>query len=299
MDIINFGNELKKNVENSLGEGYTISLHEVIKNNGILHNAMTIRQEGSNVAPSIYFDELFDMYKEGEPFCRITAEILKLYNQCKVDGNMDFGFFRDFDEACPLLSFKLAYAKPNMERLKDVPVKAFEDLVMIPVCIIDIRENEHGSITITEDHLKMWEVSKEELWENIMDNTTVVLLVSVKKISDYVGFEYEDMENILESIFVVSTESGYQGACAALYPGVLRRISEKLEDDLFVIPSSVHEMIVMPMRGCSIPPEFIRQMINEVNSSVVKDEEVLSPSLYYYSRYKEELKIWDLDLKFA
>ena len=299
MDIIYFGNELKKNVENSLGEGYAISLHEVIKNNGIIHNAMTIRQEGSNVAPSIYFDELFDMYKEGEPLGRITDAVLKIYNECRVEGNMDFGFFKDFDEACPLLSFKLAYAKPNMERLRDVPVKYFEDLVMIPVCIIDIRENEHGSITITEDHLKMWEISKEELWENIMDNTTVVFPASVRKISDYVGFNYEDMENILDNIFVVSTKSGYQGACAALYPGVLRRISEKVDDDLFIIPSSVHEIIVMPMRGCSIPPEFIRMMIHEVNSSVIEDEEVLSPSLYYYSRYREELKIWDLDQKLA
>lgn len=299
MDIINFGNELKNDVEKSLGEGFNITLQEVIKNNGIIHNAMTIRQEGSNVAPSIYYDELFDLYEKGEPFGKLTQAVLELYRESRLDGKVNFDFFKDFDMACSLLSYKLALAEPNRERLRDVPVRYIEDLVMIPICIVTIKGNENGSVTITRDHLKMWEISEEELWENIMDNTTVVFPASVKGITEYLRMPFLPVSDILDDVYVVTTESGYQGAGAVLYPGVLRKIAEKVGEDLFVIPSSVHETIVMPALKCQIPPECIRQMIGEVNTSVIRDEEVLSPSLYYYSLQRDELKIWDLDLKLA
>jgi hypothetical protein len=299
MDIVTFGNILKTELENRLGDDYFITLQEVIKNNGIVHNGVTIKKNGCNVAPTIYYDELLPIYEKGESLDKIVGAVLSLYKDTDLGGNMDFGFFKDFDAACPTLSFKLVQAKPNEKRLKDVPVKLFEDLYMIPICIIRIKGEEQGSVTITREHLKMWEVSEQELWENIMDNTTVVYPATVRPIAEYLRMPDIGLPDILDDVYVVTNESYYHGAAAVLYPGVLRRIAEKVGDDLFVIPSSVHEMIVMPSLRCQIPPECLRAMICEVNDSVIREEDVLSPSLYYYSRQREELKIWDLDLKLA
>lgn len=292
MDIINFGNILLKNVENSLGEGVDIKLQEIVKNNGVVHNALTIREEGCNVSPSIYIDDFFNMYESGESFNSITEMVVRLYRDSRLGMDFDVDFFRSFDEVAEHLTFKLAMAQQNRDRLRNVPVKEFEDLVMIPICVLSIKGNEQGSIMITENHLDMWEISATELWDSIMENSARSFPVSVKCINEYIGMNMFDSPEFLENIYVVSTESGYHGAGAVLYPGVLEELADKAESDLFVIPASVHEMIVFPSVGCEIPPTYIRDMIREVNSTVVSREEVLSQSLYYYSEETRKLGIW-------
>lgn len=295
MDITNFGNVLKQDIQNHLGEDYMIDLQEVVKNNGIVHKAITIRKEGSNIAPTIYIDDLYRNYKEGESFAVITDSVLNLYRKSCIGNDVDLEFFRDFAEVVTHLSFKLAMTGPNMERLKDVPVKRIHDLALIPICILNIKENEQGSIMITREHLKMWEITEKELWENVFIAAPRMFPASVRTITDYLGKDMFDCPGALENIYVVTNSTGYNGAGAVLYPGVLEEISGKVQDDLYVIPSSVHEMIVMSVSECMIPPEYIRNIIHEVNFSVVSDEEVLSHNLYYYSGEEDKLRICDED----
>ena len=293
MDIINFGNILLQNVENNLGDGACVKFQEIVKNNGVVYHALVIREEGSNISPSNYIDDFFNMYKAGESFDSITDMVVSLYRESSAGLGLDMDFFRNFDEVKGHLSYKLAMAGPNMDRLRSVPVRAFADLVMIPICILNIKDKEQGSIMITTEHLDMWGISKEELWDSVMRNTVKTFPASVKSINEYLEPDMFDCPELLMNIYVVTTQSGYQGAGAVLYPGVLDELACINDSDLYIIPASVHEMLVVPAKSCSIPPRYLRSMIGEVNSSVVRDEEVLSHSLYSYSYPEGELKICD------
>ena len=125
MDIINFGNILLQNVENNLGDGTCVKFQEIVKNNGVVYHALVIREEGSNISPSIYIDDFFNMYKAGESFDSITDMVVSLYRESSAGLGLDMDFFRNFDEVKGHLSYKLAMAGPNMDRLRSVPVRAF------------------------------------------------------------------------------------------------------------------------------------------------------------------------------
>jgi hypothetical protein len=130
----------------------------------------------------------------------------------------------------------------------------------------------------------MWEVSEEELWENIRDNAPKIAPVKVQGLPDVLQrlTGCEDSLFPICGIYVVSNTADCLGAGAVFYPGVLKEISDDLESDLYIIPSSIHEVLVMPASDMSIDPEGLCSIIHEVNTSTVSDEEILSDNLYIY-----------------
>ena len=75
-----------------------------------------------------------------------------------------------------------------------------------------------------------------------------------------------------------------------LYPGVLKAFAEKLEQDFYVLPSSVHETILVPA-GKGTDKDTLREIVTDINRTQVAEDEVLADSVYYYSRSKDQL-IW-------
>ena len=89
---------------------------------------------------------------------------------------------------------------------------------------------------------------------------------------------------------ILSNARRVHGVACVLYPGVLERLAWKEGRDLYVIPSSVHEMILLPDIGAQQPTE-LKEIIREVNRTQVAPAEVLSDSLYRYSRAEGRLSI--------
>lgn len=82
---------------------------------------------------------------------------------------------------------------------------------------------------------------------------------------------------------VLSNTKRLHGAVCMLYPGVLKEMADRMGGDFFILPSSVHETILLPDAGEGLNGA-LRQMIREVNSTKVAPEEVLSDTLYRYDR---------------
>ncbi|MBR1893304.1 MAG: hypothetical protein IJ815_07220, partial [Lachnospiraceae bacterium] len=153
-----------------------------------------------------------------------------------------------------------------------------------------------GSITIKNDHLKVWEISKEELWENVYESCNEVAKMTSKSMLSIFG----DNSNLpfgseaLDDMIVLSTEGGMYGAASFMYPGVLKTLSDSIGGgNLVIIPSSVHEVILAPMDKLIMEREDLLMIVNEVNTSVVQDEDVLSDNLYKYDSEHDEISIWD------
>ena len=80
------------------------------------------------------------------------------------------------------------------------------------------------------------------------------------------------------------------GACSILYPEVLEQVAEQMEGDIYLIPSSVHEMLALPKEQ-ERSGEELQAMIAEVNSTEISPEEVLSDHLYFFSRKDKEIRM--------
>ena len=67
------------------------------------------------------------------------------------------------------------------------------------------------------------------------------------------------------------------------YPHVLEMIGEILKEDFYILPSSIHEMIILP-KSREIAKEELDAMIQDINHTQVDTEEVLSDHAYLYER---------------
>ena len=162
---------------------------------------------------------------------------------------------------------------------EDVASVPFEDLHCVFACPVDVgEEGSDAYLIIRENALLKWNVRPEQICLDALRNSVLQLPACMQNLSELLGEKSDDPMNM----FVLSNKEMRYGASAALYPGVLEKIAAKMEDDLLLLPSSVHEFIVMPRRGND--PEAMRTIVREVNRLEVPDNEILSDSVYLYRR---------------
>ena len=293
MEIKEFSSSMAREVKGILGEGYKIECTDVEKNNGKVYHGLTIRKDGYKVAPTIYLDQMYENFLKGGAIENLAMDTVKIYKSSRPGDDFDPSFFYDFSVVSGMLFFKVVNYNKNKQKLENVPYRKLLDLAMVPLCKVRNMGCKEGSITITKNFLKIWEVSEDELWENIGDNAPIVEPHKKYDLYDFMEhltghrFDYWNTP----TIYVVSNLDGVYGAATAFYPGVLKEIADEVESDLYLIPSSVHETIVFPVNIEEIEPENVKHMIQEVNSNVLETEDILSDSLYIYHRDSDRVNI--------
>ena len=78
-------------------------------------------------------------------------------------------------------------------------------------------------------------------------------------------------------------------AASMLYENELHELAESLESDLYILPSSVHEVIAVSSDMGS--PEMLAQMVVEVNMQEVSLDERLSNQVYHYDKDLRKLTL--------
>lgn len=297
MNIKEFGMEMEMNVKKALGSGYEVKYTEVQKNNAVMYHAISIRKCGQNIAPTIYIDSMFECYNSGSLMNNLVREVVNTYNMNAPKGSEGVEFYQDFSMVAERLCFKVINYEKNRDKLRDVPYKRALDLALVPLCRYRSEGIGDGVITIQNAHLKLWEITKDELWENVFENAQknapariTGLFELIEKITGQrCSFDELGEMSGASGMYVITNEQGMYGASAAFYPEVLRSLADDMETNLYIIPSSVHEVIILPDPNLCMDIDSIRAMINEVNETTVRDEDVLSDNLYGYDRESDRI----------
>ena len=192
--------------------------------------------------------------------------------------------------------FKIINHEKNEELLKDVPHLDYLDLAIVFCYFFSEGELENASILIRNAHMEAWGTDTEALMKFAEYNTNRLLGCTVNNILDYLKKIY-DMNDILPMdadeekipLYVLSNRPGLFGAGCILYNGLLKDLSEKMDSDLYVFPSSIHEVIIMPYEGTEEAMHF-QSLVKEINRTELSVEDILSDSVYYYSRSKDCLQ---------
>lgn len=293
MDIREFGKIIEAEVREELGSGYVVKYREIKKNNAVIRHAMEMRKADERISPVVYIDNLFEEYKKGAGIMTLVHRLISLFERFVPQTPMDVSFYDDFSKVSHQLTFKLVSMHENESLLKNVPYRQYEDLAMMPLCAVRNDQIGSGTVTILNSHLKYWEISPKELWENIFESAPVIAPAEIKTMLETLEHQkqiYGACEEI-EDIFVVSNKDYCNGAGVIFYPGVLKGLSERLKSDIYIIPSSIHEMIVMRAQAGNIGLDSLYHMVRQVNSTVISREEFLSNSIYLYERGTGKLKI--------
>ena len=136
-----------------------------------------------------------------------------------------------------------------------------------------------GTIPVTPDILKRFEVSENELYLAALIN--VKGSVATKPLKDLM-----DIPTTIPMI-VLSNKELYYGAAAIFASDMLENLCNDLEDDLYILPSSIHECLVVP--ASSVTYETLTCMVKEVNETQVPDDEILCSHPFFYERASREI----------
>ena len=272
---------------------------EITKNNDTKFTGITVSND-SNIAPVIYLDDLYSYYTMGSITVSDAVEtVMKTYEKSQINS-VDMSDFLNFEKIRDSIVYKLINKTKNEKLLEDVPHVDMLDLAII-FCVLcpSISENGMASVTIHNNHMQMWNIDVNELYEAAKKNTPKLLparLTSMEEMlfgmKENLGMSNEDFEELPETdipMYVLTNSVKTSGAACILYENTLKSFAEKIDGDVVILPSSIHETILIPASLKDNMTDLIA-MVREVNATQVSPDEVLSDNVYVYNRGINEIQ---------
>ena len=291
MEYKEFVEYIKMNAGYIAGEGGNITINHVIKNNGCEMDGLVIMEKGKDIAPTIYLDSFYELYKNGENIKNIIRQIEVIYEQNKNNVTFDVNILKHFDTIKDKIVYKVVNYRSNEKLLEQVPHKRILDLAVVFYCLLDNEYGRSATALIYNNNLKNWNVTIDDVYKAALKNTPDLLHSKIssmaalfEKCGVNVDGEEVDLKDYVPSdMYVLTNESKLNGAACILYENVLYDFAQKLGADLYILPSSVHEVILLPKLSMFEKDELVN-MVKEVNTEGVAADEVLSDHVYEYNR---------------
>lgn len=291
-----------------LGGEYVIEPVSTLKANDIVCDGITVRKEGSKTGITMYLEGYFDRYNEG----RIAlSEIVELLVQNVSEDNLDHSRLEntnvianiaDYDAVKESILMKVLNEDKNQEYLKDVV--SVSTGLGICVCFyleVDMQTNGTGSLAVRKRMLDIWGVTPEELYEQAQMNVTRLLPHKFEDIVDLKQRLVNRLRTVEEldllmlprnRMYVLSNENSYHGAVSMFYTGLLRMLAEEIGTEHFIIlPSSLHEVILLPLNPEEENTSYFREMVVEVNATQIAPSEYLSDNIFHYDYVTDTISI--------
>lgn len=298
MNFDEFKERFIDEVKEIMEEDYLINVSPVKKNNETELTGLSARKPDSNIAPTIYLEQLYADYLKGTTFESIVEETVRVLTDGQVSFDINLEMLDSYDYVKDKLMLKLINYERNEAFLKKVPYKPFLDLAIVFYIMVGNSKYGDGSIIVNNDIYKEWNVEMEKMYADALQNTKSSLGIYIKDIwsvlKDILQKSGREDENrameeeyggLTETNMYVVTNNYYcMGASVLLYDDVFKSLSESCDGDLYVIPSSIHELVVLPATGERDDSEGLLKMIKEVNDTSVPGGEILSDNLYFYDR---------------
>ncbi len=285
MNYQEFIASLNKKTNQLLNPGAISQIHTALKNNGTERIGLTISEASINISPTIYLEEYYKQYENGWTLDEIAKNIVHLYHEVKFDQSWDVDQVQDFRKVQSKIAYKLINLSQNQELLKDIPHIPFFDLAIVFFIMLDTTEKGAATILITNDILNYWDIPHDTLHQIAAANTPKLLVAEFKPMAVVIQelLHHTPSPSDFEDpyMYVLTNEHRHFGAACILYNHVLEDIANQLGEDFFILPSSIHEVIILPKS--KLPDDLVlNEMILEINQTQVSQEEILSDHAYYY-----------------
>ncbi len=290
MDYMEFLDAVRDYINEKTSD-VTVSVYSTTKNNGVKLSGISFAREGYNASPTIYMENYYVEYTNGADISEIGDKLLEVYSENELSVNFDMTFFDDFEQIKDRLYIKLINRDKNKEFLKEAPYEEFLDLAIVPYVRIYDRRIGNGVIMVRNEHLRLWKRDAATVLETARKNT-----------HDHDGFNIRHIIEVLDNagsgitpdinekdfpMYVATNQKMTNGAAVLTMNDKLKEYASVLGGDYYIIPSSVHELILIAKETgrCGI----INEMIREVNATSLGPDDILSDHAYMYSTKDEVL----------
>lgn len=295
MSYEQFLQEIEERLQGRIREDQSVQLHTALKNNGTTRKGITLVTDGATVLPTVYLEECYAAFMEGGDLDAVVDEILRVYGNVRMENPWEERDIKDLDSLKGHIVFRVVNREANRELLRDVPHLEVLDLAIIFPILVELEEAEGSMATllIRNAHFRYWDITVEELFQIALKNAQELLpaeaasmIAAVENmISEDERSRFAEEEDYM---YILTNKQRNFGAGVILYPDLLRNMGAYLKENFYVLPSSVHEVIVLP-QSKAVGKENLSAIVYEINHTQVAREDILSDRAYYYDISKGEL----------
>lgn len=302
-------NEVKEQTE----ENAEVLVHSVTKNNGLKLSGIIILKPKERMSPTIYLESFYEDYLKGRGIESIVKEIMRIYDEQKGQIDFDPEKFKNIGETKNQIMYKLINYEKNEELLKCVPHRRFLDLAVVYYVVVTSNQFGIGSILVRNEHLEFWNIGEEDLFALASINTPRKMPCEINSMTNMIielinkkEAENEDITEIASGLisevmyeadnngafkmYVLTNHQRVNGANTILYKNVLKNFASQIDSDLYILPSSIHEIIIVPKEP-GVSEKMLKKTVKDVNEQNVIEEEWLSDNVYTYERISDSINI--------
>ncbi|MDO4475942.1 MAG: DUF5688 family protein [Lachnospiraceae bacterium] len=298
MDYKRFKEELLALVQHEAGEELKVEIMQTIRINEGETDNLTIRAEGERAAPVIPMSMLYFMYSKGENLASLAARAMHFYRDRDLQDEQEFEQCLNREYLLEHLQPRLIGQKGNEKLLEQVPHSAWLNLAVVYYCVLEQIGEHSGGILIRHEHLKLWDLTEKDLekmaWEKVRQQNPAAIYTMTDLMTELLGEQGEEEMILPESdgprMYVVTNQTRTYGACWITQKEIQEALEKCLEDDYFMLPSSLHECMVVPC-GCEMEADHLLSMVCEINATQVSVEDRLSDAIYRYDRKTGSMRL--------
>jgi len=295
-----FANALRCQVTKRLGTRYQVEQTQVQKNNGVRKETLLIREESAECAPSFYLEEMYRSYCAGQPVDALAEHIVETVKEENCGGIQESPRILEKEWFEERLFLRLVNFEKNKEQLETAVYVKVLDLAAVFYVLTEQSEDGIKSFCLPKSAWLRAELgTAEEYYDKILKNTERLFPFEIMRMEEGLllcmqgeegetpdwlkkELEFIKQEEKKPLFYIVTNHAKVNGAVAVLYQGVLERLAEQFMTGFYIIPSSVHEVLLL-LESKETAQE-LNQMVREVNETQVAPEEVLSDHVYFYKR---------------
>lgn len=287
MDFNEFQNQILQEAKDRMW-GVQVEIRPVEKLQGESYTGLSIQPNDSPMAATLNLDTVYNqMVDQGKSFQEVADDLITHAADIIIDmPKIDVNDITNYEQMKNTLVVQVIPTDRNAEMLADIPHKNIEDMSLVYRMQIDQNENGTSSVLITNAMLENYGVTVDQLHQDAMDaaviNNPATFRSMQEVLSDLMGMPADLMPPMDgPQMYVASVENSLNGAGVIAYPDFMNQVAEQVGGDFFVLPSSVHEVLVVPDDG-SIDRHDLESMVREVNASEVLPKDQLSDNVYHY-----------------
>lgn len=301
MDYYTFTDKLLERLSSKLGNSYHIHLETVSKNNSAAEEGFLIQKAGEPISTTYSLGKCYDDYCSGQAMENIIENIF--IEHARFEQLLSFPDseeLSDYSKIKDRLYLRLINREWNKKYLEDKMYLPFLDLAA--VFCMDMRDlsdtellAEQTGVAVLHEQFRQWDVSmftvSVDAIHNMERNGDFILQKLDDQPSD-TTMDTDSRENLSEPemwLLRDATEQ-YLNATALLFPALLENAAEVFGEGFYIIPASVHELLLLP-DGEGLNPKELKQMLKETNHTLTAKEEWLSDSIYHYDAEMKKLSI--------
>ena len=282
-------------------QGMRLRVEPVNKVNKVLDGITLVGSgAGRSVSPTLYINHMYEHYLETENLQEVLQSAARrmdmAFKEMPEVGDVNLEGAKDN------IVFQVINTLQNEDMLRDMPHREFQDLSIIYRWVVKVDENGIQSSAIRNNLAEQLGMNEEQLFKCAVENTRRIFPPTVKSMNDVIremfisdGMPAEVADMMIgempedKMMWVISNYRGINGAGSMLYEDNLHKLAMKLETDLYILPSSVHECIAVSTNVGD--PYELAEMVSEINMGQVALEDRLSNQVYHYDKDARRLTL--------